>query len=76
MEVISDELRRCHEEGKVVFFCGAGVSKPAGLPTFRELVKHILNALLPDAGSCNPGSTEALAWRAFKTIDMTKPWVF
>ena len=66
MDFISDKLRRCHEVGEVVFFCGAGVSKPAGLPTFRELVKHILNALLPDAGSCNPGSTEALAWRAFK----------
>lgn len=30
-----------HEEGRVVFFCGAGISYPAGLPGFKELVDEI-----------------------------------
>jgi hypothetical protein len=28
-----------------VFFCGAGVSKPAGLPSFSELAKRVMKAL-------------------------------
>ena len=31
-------LLQAHEEGRVVFFCGAGISIPAGLPSFKELV--------------------------------------
>ena len=27
---VPDELLRAHEEGKVIFFCGAGISYPAG----------------------------------------------
>jgi NAD-dependent SIR2 family protein deacetylase len=38
---IPDELLQAHEEGHVVFFCGAGISYPAGLPGFRGLVEHI-----------------------------------
>lgn len=38
---IPDELLQAHEEGRVVFFCGAGISYPAGLPGFKELVKEI-----------------------------------
>ena len=30
-----------HEEGRVVFFCGAGISYPAGLPDFKGLVDKI-----------------------------------
>jgi hypothetical protein len=30
-----------HEEGRVVFFCGAGISNPAGLPGFRDLVDAV-----------------------------------
>lgn len=39
--VIPDALLEAHEEGRVVFFCGAGVSYPAGLPGFRGLVDEI-----------------------------------
>lgn len=35
---IPERLLHAHEEGRVVFFCGAGVSRPAGLPDFRTLV--------------------------------------
>jgi hypothetical protein len=38
---IPDELLQAHEEGRVVFFCGAGISYPAGLPGFSGLVKSI-----------------------------------
>jgi NAD-dependent SIR2 family protein deacetylase len=33
---IPDELLQAHEQGTVVFFCGAGISCPAGLPLFRK----------------------------------------
>lgn len=38
---IPDELLLAHEEGRVVFFCGAGISYPAGLPGFGGLVSKI-----------------------------------
>jgi hypothetical protein len=40
---IPDELLQAHEEGRLVFFCGAGISYPAGLPGFEELVEKIYN---------------------------------
>ncbi|GHC30385.1 hypothetical protein GCM10010082_25590 [Kushneria pakistanensis] len=46
---IPDELLQAHEEGRVVFFCGAGISYPAGLPGFGGLVEKIykLNGTVP-----------------------------
>lgn len=38
---IPDPLLQAHEEGRVVFFCGAGISYPAGLPGFKGLVEKI-----------------------------------
>lgn len=38
---IPDALLRAHDEGRVVFFCGAGISYPAGLPGFKGLVEQI-----------------------------------
>lgn len=38
---IPEALLQAHEEGRVVFFCGAGISYPAGLPGFEGLVKDI-----------------------------------
>ena len=38
---IPNELLNAHEDGKVVFFCGAGISMPLGLPNFEGLVKKI-----------------------------------
>lgn len=42
---IPDALLEAHEEGRVVFFCGAGVSNPAGLPSFKGLVDDIYRRL-------------------------------
>lgn len=46
---IPDALVQAHEEGDVVFFCGAGISYPAGLPSFKGLVEEIyrLNGTAP-----------------------------
>lgn len=46
---IPDALLQAHEEGRVVFFCGAGISYPAGLPGFKGLVEEIyrLNSTAP-----------------------------
>lgn len=38
---VPDRLLQEHEDGRVVFFCGAGISYPAGLPGFRELTERI-----------------------------------
>lgn len=38
---IPEVLIDAHEDGRVVFFCGAGVSYPAGLPGFKKLVQDI-----------------------------------
>ncbi len=38
---IPDALLQAHEEGRVVFFCGAGISYPAALPGFKGLVHEI-----------------------------------
>lgn len=38
---IPDALLQAHEDGRVVFFCGAGISYPAGLPGFKGLVEEI-----------------------------------
>lgn len=38
---IPDALLQAHEEGRVVFFCGAGISYPARLPGFQGLTDAI-----------------------------------
>lgn len=38
---IPNALLQAHDEGRVVFFCGAGISYPAGLPGFKGLVEKI-----------------------------------
>lgn len=42
---IPNELLDLRNNGEVVFFCGAGVSKPAGLPGFFELTKKLMKDL-------------------------------
>jgi hypothetical protein len=42
---IPEALLDAHEEGRVIFFCGAGISYPAGLPGFRGLVNAIYERL-------------------------------
>lgn len=39
------ELLEARDRGEVVFFCGAGVSMPAGLPSFRDLARNVVTDL-------------------------------
>lgn len=45
---IPNELLQAHEDGRVVFFCGAGISYPADLPGFDGLVKRIYDIVGTD----------------------------
>ena len=42
---IPERLLQSHEDGRVVFFCGAGISYPAGLPDFKGLTHEIFRLL-------------------------------
>ena len=42
---IPERLLQAHEDGRVVFFCGAGISYPARLPGFGGLVKKLYASL-------------------------------
>ena len=42
---IPNGLLQAHEDGRVVFFCGSGISDPAGLPGFKGLVDKIYNCV-------------------------------
>ncbi len=48
---IPERLLQAHEDGHVVLFCGAGISYPAGLPSFARLVDQLYGNLniAPDA---------------------------
>lgn len=44
---IPETLLEDRDNGNVVFFCGAGISRPAGLPGFIELTEQVLEELGP-----------------------------
>lgn len=48
---IPERLLQAHEDGNVVFFCGAGISYPARLPSFAGLVEKLYTelAITPNA---------------------------
>jgi len=54
--VIPDKLVQELEDDRVVIFCGAGVSKGAGLPTYGELVEHCYEKL------SHPAPTDGKEW--------------
>lgn len=42
---IPDRLLTARDDGQVVFLCGAGVSMPCQLPSFKTLTEHVLRRL-------------------------------
>lgn len=54
---IPERLLQAHEDGRVVFFCGAGISYPAGLPGFGGLVEKLYSALAPTPNAVNRPSS-------------------
>ncbi|HAE27063.1 MAG TPA: hypothetical protein DCG58_07880 [Hyphomonas adhaerens] len=45
LAAIPERLLLAHARGEVLFICGAGISRPAGLPDFRQLVLDVYAAL-------------------------------
>ena len=48
---VPERLLQAHEDRRVVFFCGAGISYPAALPGFKDLVDKLYEArnVVPNA---------------------------
>jgi len=42
---VPERLLQAHEDGRVVFFCGAGISYPAHLPGFAGLTSRLFSDL-------------------------------
>ena len=61
---IPERLLQAHEEGRVVFFCGAGISYPAHLPGFSDLVDRIFEST---GESPNPVQKAAIKSKQFDT---------
>lgn len=53
---VPEQLLHAQEEGRLVFFCGAGISVPAGLPLFGKLVD-----LLYEKAGITPNGIESVA---------------
>lgn len=65
---IPDRLVQAHEDGEVVFFCGAGISYPAGLPGFKGLTNGVFEAL---GENPTPAEKKALNEKRFdQAIDL------
>ena len=45
LAAIPERLMLAHARGEVLFICGAGISRPAGLPDFRQLVLDVYQIL-------------------------------
>ena len=45
LSAIPERLLLAHARGEVLFICGAGISQPAGLPGFRQLVVNVYATL-------------------------------
>jgi len=61
---IPERLLQAHEDGRVVFFCGAGISYPARLPGFSGLVNKLYQAL---SVTPNPVQQSAIKTGQFDT---------
>lgn len=61
---IPERLLQAHEDGRVVFFCGAGISYPARLPGFAGLVDKLYQAL---SVTPNPVQLSAIKTGLFDT---------
>ena len=59
---IPDELLSAQEEGKVVFFCGAGISYDAGIPVFDGLLDKTAQGLKHERVARN-GDSEGVVSR-------------
>ncbi len=75
--IIPEELLSQQRDGNVIFFCGAGVSMPAGLPSFKGLTKQIIDDLKSDKadGPYNSGEYDrafSALYREFDALDVNR----
>jgi len=56
---IPERLLHAHEEGRVVFFCGAGISAPAGLPNYSDLIKRLYEKFPTEVSLGHSGALKA-----------------
>ncbi|MGI6639094.1 MAG: anti-phage defense-associated sirtuin Dsr1 [Desulfobulbus sp.] len=56
---IPERLLQAHEDGRVVFFCGAGISYPARLPGFAGLVAKVYEALAVTSNAVQQAAIKA-----------------
>ena len=56
---IPERLLQAHEDGRVVFFCGAGISYPACLPSFAGLVEKLYATLAPAPSAVQKAAIKA-----------------
>lgn len=77
---IPEALLQRHEEGRVLFFCGAGISCPAGLPLFSALIEALaaafgepLNAL--ELGLFHEGHLDQVIGRYEQRLQGGRPGV-
>ena len=61
---IPERLLQAHEDGRMVFFCGAGICYPARLPDFSGLVERLYRAL---SVTPNPVQQSAITAGQFDT---------
>ena len=56
---LPERLLQAHDDGRVVFFCGAGISYPARLPGFAGLVEKIFSALAATTNAVQQAAIKA-----------------
>jgi len=71
---VPDSLLQLHADGQVVFFCGAGISRPAELPDFKGLTERLFEDFgVPDESILRRALTECQYDRAIGLLEADLP---
>ena len=61
---VPDALVRAHEEGRVVFFCGAGISYESNLPDFEKLTRGVFSKVGEEFNAAENEAAKLQRWDA------------
>ena len=61
---VPDALVRAHEEGRVVFFCGAGISYESNLPDFEKLTRSVFSKVGEELNVAEKEAAKLQRWDA------------
>jgi hypothetical protein len=67
---IPEELLQASDQGDVIFLCGAGVSRPAGLPGFAELARLVVEKLGAPADAASRQLLERILGDSQATVSL------